>query len=128
MAEAMLMDTEAAVMANFEFLAQADVEMSDEDDIGDDLDLVVGNDVDMRPIKFIKSKAKLGEGKHFDVADDIDPDAEAEEVLNELNMLSENADGNMGENRKDEKDWNQVGESFFYYIFCMNFYIFIFWA
>ena len=33
MAEALLMDTEAAVMANFAFLQQADVEMDDEDDM-----------------------------------------------------------------------------------------------
>jgi striatin 1/3/4 len=38
MTEAMILDSEAAVMANFEFLAQADVEMSDEDDMSDDLD------------------------------------------------------------------------------------------
>lgn len=62
MAEAILMDTEAAVMANFEFLAQADVEMSDEDDIGDDLDLVVGNDVDMSPLKFKSKGATINNG------------------------------------------------------------------
>lgn len=56
------MDTEAAVMANFEFLAQADVEMSDEDDIGDDLDLVVGNDVDMSPLKFKSKGATINNG------------------------------------------------------------------
>jgi hypothetical protein len=43
--------------------------------------------------------------------DDIDADAEAEEVLNELNLLSENSDANMNENRnKDSSEWNQVGE------------------
>lgn len=33
-----MLETEAAVMANFEFLAQADVEMDDDDDMSDDLD------------------------------------------------------------------------------------------
>lgn len=55
MAEAMILDSEAAVMANFEFLGQADVEMSDDDGISDDLDLVVGNETDM---KTTKRKAK----------------------------------------------------------------------
>lgn len=44
MAEAMILDQEAAVMANFEFLGTADVEMSDDDGISDDLDMVVGNE------------------------------------------------------------------------------------
>lgn len=45
----------------------------------------------------------------LDGSDDIDADAEAEEVLNELNLLSENSDG---ENRKNKENqgWNQVGE------------------
>lgn len=55
MAEAMILDSEAAVMANFAFLGQSDVEMSDDDGISDDLDLVVGNETDM---KTTKRKAK----------------------------------------------------------------------
>lgn len=38
LAEAMILETEAAVMANFEFLSQADVEMDEDDDICDELD------------------------------------------------------------------------------------------
>lgn len=51
MAEAMILDTEAAVMANFEFLGQTDVEMSDEDEIADDLDMVVSDDNDLKTAK-----------------------------------------------------------------------------
>lgn len=51
MAEAMIMDSEAAVMANFEFLGNADVEMSDDDGISDDLDMVVGDEGDMKTTK-----------------------------------------------------------------------------
>lgn len=58
MAEALLMDTEAAVMANFAFLQQADVEMDDEDDMGDDMDLVAGNDVEMKQMK-LKTKGVI---------------------------------------------------------------------
>lgn len=35
----MILETEAAVMANFEFLTQADVEMDEDDDICDELDM-----------------------------------------------------------------------------------------
>lgn len=38
LAEAMILETEAAVMANFEFLSQADVEMDEDDEICDELD------------------------------------------------------------------------------------------
>lgn len=55
MAEAMILDSEAAVMANFEFLGTADVEMSDDDGISDDLDMVVGDESD---VKTTKRKAK----------------------------------------------------------------------
>lgn len=40
------------------------------------------------------------------VLDDVD--ADAEDVLNELNLISENEDANLNENR--DGDWNQVGE------------------
>lgn len=55
MAEAMILDSEAAVMANFEFLGQTDVEMSDDDEIADELDMVVGEESD---VKTTKRKAK----------------------------------------------------------------------
>lgn len=57
----MLLESEAAVLANFEFLAQADVEMSDDDDMADDLDLandVVTNEDESSDVKTAKRKAK----------------------------------------------------------------------
>lgn len=53
--EAMILESEAAVMANFEFLGQTDVEMSDDEEISDELDMVVGEETDM---KTTKRKAK----------------------------------------------------------------------
>ncbi|XP_052894144.1 striatin-4 isoform X4 [Anopheles moucheti] len=55
--EAMILDSEAAVIANFEFLAREDVEMSDDDDVSDEIDLVVG-DSDDTDMKTTKRKAK----------------------------------------------------------------------
>ena len=43
----------------------------------------------------------------FVVTDDVD--ADAEDVLNELNLISDNEDANLNENR-DGSDWSQVGE------------------
>lgn len=61
---ALILDTEAAVMANFEFLGPS--EMSDDDEICDDLDMVVGDsdEMDIKPSKRNKiSRDILGEGK-----------------------------------------------------------------
>ncbi|XP_055714149.1 striatin isoform X2 [Phlebotomus papatasi] len=77
MTEAMILDSEAAVMANFEFLSQTDVEMSDDDEIGDELDLIGEDGSDVKTAK--RNVKEMNE-------DDVD--AEAEEVLNELNMLT----------------------------------------
>lgn len=41
----MIMDTEAAVMANLDFLANADVDM-DDDDMGDDVDIETTDDIE----------------------------------------------------------------------------------
>lgn len=48
LAEAMIMDTEAAVMANFDFLAQegVGVEVDDEDDMSDDMDDTTDEDAE----------------------------------------------------------------------------------
>uniref|UniRef100_A0A8W7P9G9 Striatin N-terminal domain-containing protein n=1 Tax=Anopheles coluzzii TaxID=1518534 RepID=A0A8W7P9G9_ANOCL len=54
--EAMILDSEAAVIANFEFLAREDVEMSDDDDVSDEID-VVGDSEDT-DMKTTKRKAK----------------------------------------------------------------------
>jgi hypothetical protein len=44
-------------MTNFDFLQQADVEISDDDDMSDDLNLVVGG-VDETSMKTTKRKVK----------------------------------------------------------------------
>ncbi|XP_055684897.1 striatin isoform X2 [Lutzomyia longipalpis] len=82
MTEAMILDSEAAVMANFDFLSQTDVEMSDDDEIGDDLDLI-GDEERKRNVKGM-------------LTNEDDVDAEAEEVLNELNMLTGGEDNMTG--------------------------------
>lgn len=103
MAEAMILDTEAAVMANFEFLQHTDGEMSDDDDMSDDLDMV--GDGDDSDVKTAKRKPK-----GLTLNDD-DVEAEAEEVLNELNLLTEGEDSNITENRNQNevKEWSQIG-------------------
>lgn len=63
MADALLLDTEAAVMSSFAFLP-ADVEMDDEDYMGEDMDM--GNDADMN--KHLKMKTKgviVNDGEYF---------------------------------------------------------------
>lgn len=62
--DAIILDTEAAVMANFEFLGPT--EMSDDDEISDDLEMVTGDndESDIKTQKRIKSgKDMLSEGK-----------------------------------------------------------------
>ncbi|CAG2055203.1 unnamed protein product [Timema podura] len=108
LAEAMILETEAAVMANFEFLAQADVDMDEDDDMSDDLDDQQDDDPD--DIKTAKRKGKgllLNEG----LADDVD--AEAEEVLNELNLLTETEDSGADiHTQGDPTDWGSTGMGF----------------
>nr|CAD7202797.1 unnamed protein product [Timema douglasi] len=108
LAEAMILETEAAVMANFEFLAQADVDMDEDDDISDDLDDQQDDDPD--DIKTAKRKSKgllLNEG----LADDVD--AEAEEVINELNLLTEAEDSGADiHTQGDPTDWGSTGMGF----------------
>ncbi|XP_055600207.1 striatin-3 isoform X3 [Uranotaenia lowii] len=87
--QAMILDSEAAVIANFEFLAQADAEMSDDDDMSDEI-----GDSDETDMKTTKRKAKGV------TMNDDDVDAEADEVINELNQLTEGEDSNLTENRK----------------------------
>lgn len=107
MMEAMLLESEAAVLANFEFLAQADVEMSDDDDMADELHLG-GNENNMvtkndggQDMKTAKRKAKAMN----------DVDAEADEVLNELNLLTEGENANLENrsNNQNDNEWGQVG-------------------
>lgn len=54
--EAMMLETEAAIMANFEYLGHDDVEMDDED-MGDDLEDQADEDQD--DIKAAKHKSKV---------------------------------------------------------------------
>lgn len=66
MAETMILDSEAAVMANFEFLGQTDVEMSDDDDVSDDLDLVnEGEETDTKTSKRKTKAVIMNEGKYI---------------------------------------------------------------
>lgn len=60
MTEAMILDSEAAVMANFEFLSQTDVEMSDDDEIGDELDLIGEDGSDVKTAK--RNVKEMNEG------------------------------------------------------------------
>ncbi|XP_058796884.1 striatin isoform X2 [Phymastichus coffea] len=73
-AEAMILDTEAAVMANFEFLAHTDIDMEEDENDGEEE--IYDSNTDA---KQNKTSILLGE----------DVDAEAEAVLNELNLISE---------------------------------------
>lgn len=61
MTEAMILDSEAAVIANFEFLTQADTEMSDDDDMSDEIG--ENEETDMKTTKR-KAKATLNDGKY----------------------------------------------------------------
>ncbi|XP_049826044.1 striatin-3 isoform X2 [Aethina tumida] len=91
LAEAMLLDTEASVMANLDFLTNTDVDMDDEDDMSDEVDLEPSDD--------IEDEVKVSKHKGDDV------DAIALEVFNELNRLSET------EKKQDIKteqgEWNK---------------------
>jgi striatin 1/3/4 len=53
----MILDTEAAVIANFEFLSQTDVDMDDDDDMSDDLE--PPDDDDQDDVKTTKRKGKV---------------------------------------------------------------------
>lgn len=64
-AELMILDSEAAVLANFEFLGQADVEMSDEDDLAEGLDIALEDECDVKTSKR-KTKGIKSDGKHFE--------------------------------------------------------------
>ncbi|XP_044588996.1 striatin isoform X4 [Cotesia glomerata] len=76
--EAIIFDTEASVMANFEFLAHTDIDVEEEDVENED-ELY---DQDVKKQKQNKESIMLVE----------DVDVEAEEVFNELNLLTETED------------------------------------
>ncbi|GLH12177.1 Lissencephaly-1 homolog [Gryllus bimaculatus] len=109
LAEAMILDTQAAVMASFDFLAQSVADMDDDDDMSDDLDEAQDDEQD--DVKTAKRKGKglmLTEGMTTD-----DVDREAEEVLNELNLLSETEDSGADiHSQSDPSDWSGTGMGF----------------
>lgn len=69
MADALLLDTEAAVMSSFAFLEPADVEMDDEDYMGED-DLVTGTDADMKQLK-LKTKGVIVNDGNGGILNDV---------------------------------------------------------
>ncbi|XP_072753299.1 striatin-3 [Anoplolepis gracilipes] len=97
-AEAMILDTEAAVIANFEFLGHTDMDMEEEE--GDVEDEIYDANTDTKPNK--ASMPLLGE--------DVDTDAEAEEVLNELNLLTEIEESPPGSIHLEmnSSEWNAI--------------------
>ncbi|XP_023248070.1 striatin-4-like [Copidosoma floridanum] len=92
MAEAMIMKTEAAVMANFEFLAHTDIDIEEDENDGEEE--IYDSNTDS---KQNKTSIMLGE----------DVDAEAEEVLNELNLLTEHEEAIIHVDM-DTSNWNAV--------------------
>ena len=96
--QAMLMETEAAVMANFEFLAHTDIDMEDDDNDGNE-EIYDSHNTDTKQNKVSNKLISLNQGsiKLLKVLFILkasmllreDVDAEAEEVLNELNLLTE---------------------------------------
>ncbi|XP_016968584.1 striatin-4 isoform X1 [Drosophila biarmipes] len=83
-----IVDTEAAVMANFEFLGAT--EMSDDDEISDDLEMVAtdNDDTDVKLAKRSKS------GKDM-LTEDLEADV-GEQLLNDMNLMTEEVDGSLG--------------------------------
>lgn len=67
MADALLLDTEAAVMSSFAFLEPADVEMDEEDYMGDDMDLVTSSDADIKQLKLKTKGVIVNDGKAFSI-------------------------------------------------------------
>lgn len=66
MADALLLDTEAAVMSSFAFLEPADVEMDDEGDyMGDDMDMVSGTDAEMKQLKLKTKGVIVNDGRQL---------------------------------------------------------------
>ncbi|CAH0561078.1 unnamed protein product [Brassicogethes aeneus] len=102
LAEAMMLDTEASVMANLDFLSNADVDMDDDDDMSDEVDLEGADDIEDE-VKVSSKHNKEKNDNNLGLGDDVD--AIALEVFNELNRLSET------EKKQDIKteqgDWNK---------------------
>lgn len=91
LAEEMMIDTEAAVMANFDFLS-SEGEIDDDDDMIADDDGYNPNDVKLKASKLAAAVATEAEAAAAD--------KDAEEVLNEFNFLS-NPDGVDGKSQDE---------------------------
>ncbi|XP_073988906.1 connector of kinase to AP-1 [Rhodnius prolixus] len=105
--EAMLLDTEAAVMANFEFLAQAAAAVGDDsvgDEMEDDDDDLHDEMDDLHDQTIRAANNRKTKGLMLHEADDVD--AEAEEVLNELHLLAQ-SEGGTGQ--QDPQEWTAGG-------------------
>ncbi|XP_046649583.1 striatin-3-like isoform X3 [Daphnia pulicaria] len=111
LAEAMIMDTEAAVMANFDFLAQegVGVEVDDEDDMSDEMEDNTDDDADDTANASNAATSKRNKMKAKNLRDDVD--AETEEVLNEFSFLGSDTDDASHELRvqTDTTDWGFSG-------------------
>ncbi|XP_059350285.1 striatin-like isoform X2 [Daphnia carinata] len=113
LAEAMIMDTEAAVMANFDFLAQegVGVEVDDEDEMSDEMEDNTDDDADDAAASAASNAAtsKRNKMKAKNLRDDVD--AETEEVLNEFSFLGSDTDDASHELRMqtDTTDWDRGG-------------------
>ncbi|CAG9762459.1 unnamed protein product [Ceutorhynchus assimilis] len=94
LSEAMMLDTEAAVMANLDFLSNTDVDMDDDEDMSDDGEM--DHSVEMEDE--VKPNKKEGE----------DVDALALEVFNELNRLSEVEKKPETKNAAGPPDWDKT--------------------
>ncbi|KAF5285895.1 hypothetical protein FQA39_LY04356 [Lamprigera yunnana] len=90
--EAMMFDTEAAVMANLDFLLTPDVDMEDDDNMSDYVELEATDELE-DDVKAIKRRG-----------DDVD--VEAMEVLNDLNLLSKSE--NQHQEMKDTGELAQL--------------------
>ncbi|XP_018572734.1 striatin-3 [Anoplophora glabripennis] len=100
LAEAIMLDTEAAVMANLDFLSNTDVDMDDDDDMNDDVDIEQSDDIE-DDVKVGKQKDKLD--NNLGLGDDVD--AIALEVFNELNRISDTE--KKQDIKTEQSDWNK---------------------
>ncbi|CAM1308836.1 STRN (predicted), partial [Pycnogonum litorale] len=111
--ETSLMDSEASVLATFDFLASENVDMDEDDDnLSDEMDESGSNDEDDECIdnaKRNKAKSKkTGEG-----ISEIDDETETEEVMAEFDFLGSDSTDGAGEARShgDGSEWVKQRES-----------------
>lgn len=123
-AEAMILDTEAAVMANFDFLAHTDIDMEEEDNDGEEDIYDSNTDAQQNKVRVAISflYTLIDSAKNIDeivcfffslVQTSIllgeDVDAEAEEVLNELNLLTEHEESIIHVDM-DTNEWSKFAD------------------